>query len=143
MGEFRSFKTAQRRPAEPMKRVVDPAAWVAEDLKDVSRWSYRLTDSDANELAEAVATVRRNDVSIVDIQKQDFPLNALADVLVDVRRELLDGRGIVMMSNFPLDRFDREGNAIAYVGLGAHLGASVLRRVVGHGGLLRLGEPPM
>ena len=32
------------------------------------------------------------------------------EVLADVRRELLDGRGIVMMQDFPIDRFDREAH---------------------------------
>src|SRR5262245_47148287 len=113
MGDFRSFKTARREPAVAMKPLADPAAWTAEDLKDVSSWSYRISTGDANELEAAVAAVRRKGVAMVDIRKEDFPLNTFADVLVDVRRELMDGRGIVMIQDFPLDRFDREGNAIA------------------------------
>ncbi len=35
MGDFRSFNTAQRLPAEPMKPVIDPAGWTADSLKDV------------------------------------------------------------------------------------------------------------
>ena len=36
MGDFRSFKTAQRQPAQPMKPVVDPAVWSPDDLRDVA-----------------------------------------------------------------------------------------------------------
>ena len=46
--------------------------------------------------------------------------------------ELTDGRGIVMMQDFPLDRFDREGTAIAYIGLGAHLGQTMSQNKMGH-----------
>jgi len=61
MGDFRSFKTAARRPAEAMQPVVDPADWSPESLKDVANWSYRISDRDAQELAAGVAAVRRGD----------------------------------------------------------------------------------
>jgi hypothetical protein len=132
MSDFRSFKTARREPAAAMKPVVDPAGWTAGSLKEVSHWSYRINSNDADELAAAVVTVRRNGVAMVDIKKEDFPLKGFADVLADVRRELMDGRGIVMMQDFPLERFDREGTAIAYIGLGAHLGLTMSQNKLGH-----------
>ena len=52
MADFRSFKTARREQAAPMKPLVDPAGWTANDLRDVSRWSYRINARDADELAD-------------------------------------------------------------------------------------------
>ena len=77
MADFRSFKTARREQAAPMKPLVDPAGWTANDLRDVSSWSYRINARDADELEAAVAAVRRKGVAMVDIRKEDFPLNAL------------------------------------------------------------------
>jgi hypothetical protein len=132
MADFRSFKTARRLPAAPMQPVVDPAGWAPEALKGVTSWSYRLTDGDADELAEGIAAVRRKGIAMVDIRREDFPLRGFGEVLLDVRRELLDGRGIVMMREFPLDRFDREETAIAYIGLGAWLGETMSQNKFGH-----------
>jgi TfdA family taurine catabolism dioxygenase TauD len=132
MGDFRSFKTLRRLPAEPMRPVVDPADWSPASLKDVARWSYQLSDRDADELANGIKAVRRAGVPIVDIKRESFPLESFGDVLVDVRRELMDGRGIVMMQNFPLDRFDREETAIAFVGLGSWLGETMSQNKLGH-----------
>ena len=132
MGDFRSFKTAQRQPAQPMKPVVDPAAWSPDDLRDVASWSYRITDKDADELAAGVAVVRKAGVAAVDVTRESFPLGGFGEVLRDVRHELMDGRGIVMMQNFPLDRFDREQTAIAYIGLGSWLGATMSQNKHGH-----------
>jgi hypothetical protein len=53
MDEFRSFKTATRKPAVAMQPVVDPAGWTADDLRDLSKWSYPITDVDADELEAA------------------------------------------------------------------------------------------
>jgi hypothetical protein len=132
MGDFRSFKTAKRLPAEPMQPVVDPADWSPDSLKDVANWSYQLTDRDNDELADGIAAVRRAGVATVDVVRESFPLKSFGDVLTDVRRELMDGRGIVMMRGFPLDRFDREETAIAYVGLGSWLGQTKSQNKLGH-----------
>ena len=70
MGDFRSFKTAQRLPAEPMQPVVDPAGWSPVDLADLASWSYRMTEGDAAELAEGIAAVRRKGVGIVDVSRE-------------------------------------------------------------------------
>lgn len=132
MGDFRSFKTTRRLPAEPMRPAVDPADWSPEGLKDVTSWTYRLTDRDADELADGIEAMRRTGVAIVDVKRESFPLKSFGDVLIDVRRELMDGRGIVMMQNFPLERFDREETAIAYVGLGSWLGETMSQNKLGH-----------
>src|SRR5262249_26035594 len=52
--------------------------------------------------------------------------------LVDVRRELTDGRGMVMIQNFPIERFDRQGIAIAYLGVGSYLGTAISQNGEGH-----------
>src|SRR5262247_333186 len=132
MGDYRSFKTLGRRPAGPMQPVVDPADWSPASLKNVANWSYQLSDRDADELADGIKAARRAGVAIVDAKRESFPLKSFGDVLIDVRRELLDGRGIVMMQNFPLDRFDREETAIAYVGLGCWLGETMSQNKLGH-----------
>jgi hypothetical protein len=132
MSDFRSFLSSQRLPARPMVPVVDPAGWAPAELADVARWSYRIGERDADELADGIASVRRHGVAVVDVARENFPLKKFADVLADVRRELTDGRGIVMMQNFPLDRFDREATAIAYIGLGSYLGRTMSQNKLGH-----------
>jgi hypothetical protein len=132
MGDFRSFQLSKRATATPMEPIVDPAGWSPEQLRDVAAWSYRISDREADELAAGVAAVRRAGVPIVEIGRENFPLAGFADVLADVRRELMDGRGIVMLQNFPVARFDREETAIAYIGLGAHLGQTMSQNAQGH-----------
>ena len=132
MTGFRTFHEMKRVHAVPMQPVVDPADWSAMELADVSTWSYVLSDSDRSELKDAVASFRRSGKKIEDVDSDNFHLDSLAEVLVDVRRELLDGRGIVMMRNFPVDELDREGCAIGYLGLGSYLGESMSQNKFGH-----------
>ena len=131
-GNFRTFHKAKRIPATPLQPVVDPAGWSPADLGAVASWSYRITDRDIAELSDAVAAVRHNGIPVEAITRDDFPLKALADVLTDVRRELMDGRGIVMLQNFPIDRFDRQAQAIAYLGIGTYIGRTMSQNRQGH-----------
>ncbi len=132
MGDFRSFHANKRVPAQPMQPVVDPAGWLADDLRDVSAWSYHISERDADELADGIAAVRRNGVPIVEVTRENFPLGHFAAILADVRRELMEGRGIVMLRGFPVERFDREATAIAYIGLGGYLGNTMSQNKQGH-----------
>src|SRR5665213_2940203 len=115
-----------------MQRIVDPAGWSSEALEDVDSWSYRITDSDVRDLAAAVQRLCERKIPAVEISRENFDLGRFGAILDDVRRELGDGRGIVMLRNFPVDSFDRETIAIAYLGLGTYLGTMVSQNNQGH-----------
>src|SRR5262249_31750228 len=132
MADFRSYTQARRIPAKPMEPVVDPAAWTAESLGRVDDFAYHVTESDADELIAGIAAFRRHGGPIEDVGRDNFPLNRFAEVLADVRRELVDGRGIVMLRGFPVASLSREEQAIAYLGLGACLGAAMSQNKHGH-----------
>jgi hypothetical protein len=132
MADFRTYHQSKRVPAVPMQPVIDPAAWEPQSLGPVQDWAYRITDRDQEELLAAIADFRKRRLPLPAVSRQNFPLNKLADVLADIRRELIDGRGLVMMQNFPVERLDREGIAIGYMGLGAYLGEKMMQNKYGH-----------
>jgi hypothetical protein len=132
MSGFRTYHLAKRVPAVPMRPVIDPAAWVPDSLGPVEDWAYRISDQDRDEVLDAVAEFRKRGLPLADVGQESFPLQALANVLADIRRELIDGRGMVMVRNFPVDRLDREGIAIAYMGLGSYLGEKMVQNKHGH-----------
>ncbi|MFM1814603.1 MAG: hypothetical protein RLZ98_1298, partial [Pseudomonadota bacterium] len=132
MGDFRTFGTSRRVPAVMGQPAVDPAGWEAGDLGPVENWSYRLTPGDCNELRDGIAAFHKSGASRVDMEKKLFPLDKFALTLSDVREELRNGRGIVMLRGFPVDELTREDAAIAFMGLGSHLGAPMSQNKFGH-----------
>jgi hypothetical protein len=142
VSDFRTFHVKKRLPAMPMQPVVDPAEWSAQSLGPVREWTYRLTDRDQAELLAAVDHFRALALPLPAVDRAGFPLPKLKDVLADIRRELIEGRGIVMVQGFPVDRLDREGVALAYMGLGAYLGEKMMQNKHGHvlGHVKDLGE---
>jgi hypothetical protein len=119
-------------PAVQTQPVIDPAGWLPEDFGAVATWSYQISERDIGELAAAVTSVRRQGTAIEAVNRENFHLERLADVLADVKRELTDGRGMVMMQNFPVDRLDREAIAFAYLGLGSYIGNTISQNAQGH-----------
>lgn len=132
MSDFRTFHTSKREPAVPMKPVIDPAGWSPQTLGPVSGYSYVLTDADRVELLDATCAYQRTGAALEDVTRESFPLPKLSQTLADVLRELMDGRGIVMVRNFPIDRLDRKGIALAYLGLGSYLGHTMVQNRYGH-----------
>jgi hypothetical protein len=132
MVDFRTFTYAKREPAVGMKPVVDPAGWLPSDLGNVSNWAYQITDDDVDELAGAVASFKKAGLPAVEVNRETFPLGRLAKTVSEIRRELMDGRGMVMIQRFPIDRLEREEAIIAYLGLGSHIGNTTIQNASGH-----------
>ena len=110
MGDFRSFKTARRaaRRADASRSSIPPAG-PPRASRTFDNWSYRITRARRRRTGgggRGGAPQRRRHGRH---QQGGFPAQVRSPMCcVDVRRELMDGRGIVMMQDFPLDRFDRE-----------------------------------
>jgi hypothetical protein len=122
MSSYRSYDSARREPARAMAPIVDPAAWTAQTLPRLEDWSYRLSEADCADVVSAVQNFQRRGLDPADVSPADFPLGAFGDTLADIKRELVDGRGMVTLQGFPLDRFDRLGQTIGYLGIGSYLG---------------------
>lgn len=132
MTDYRSFLTAKRVPAQPMKPVVDPAGWTKDTLGPIENWSYSFTTADQDEFIAAVDVLRRDGVAPEAVTRANFRLGPLAATLKDVRSELLDGRGMIVLRNFPTTRMDRLGIAMGFLGLGCHLGSPMSQNMKGH-----------
>jgi len=113
-----------------MQPIVARTAWTPKDLRDVASWSYRLTERDRAELIAAAAALKG--IALEEVSRANFKLSGMAQVMAEVRRDLLEGRGIVMLQNFPVEELAREGQAIAYLGMGAYLGERISQNRQGH-----------
>jgi len=132
MSNFRTFDTASREPATPMRKVIDPAGWEPDALRNVGEWSYRLSSDDVAEIMDATARVRADDVALEDVDTSNFRLNGFAAVMSDIRSELSEGRGIVMIQGFPVEQLDKWERAAAYLGVGSYLGRRMSQNGEGH-----------
>jgi len=121
-----------RVPAAPMQSIVDPAGWTAAELAASDDWIYALSNADCDEITGAVAAIEKRGLDIKDVCRDDFVLPRVARVMAELRDELLNGRGFVLIRGLPVAHMTRAQSAIAYWGLGAHLGRAVSQNGKGH-----------
>lgn len=101
------------------------AAWRPADIADPSEWTVVLTDADRLELVHAVRAARSAGTTLATVDAKSFPLPSLAGRMEAWSALLNEGRGFLLLRRFPIDLLDEADVELAYLGLGAHLGAPV------------------
>ncbi len=127
---------------ECMAHADDPAAWFAQDFDGNDEWIYRFTHADLNELT--LAATHSASVPLVELRAGDFPLNGLAVTLAKLRREILQGRGFVLLRGLPVGEWSPALTARIYCGIGCYIGQAVSQNAAGHllGHVKDLGKDP-
>ena len=132
MSKFGTFHDSVRVPGRSLDPVIDPAAWEPDELDASDDWIYRLTAGDLEDLTAAMDHVERKGIDMVDMVREDFPLPRLGAALREVRLELMEGRGLAVLRGLPVAEMGRERAALAYFGIGTHLGVPISQNAYGH-----------
>ncbi len=112
--------------------VAGRAAWYGRDLAARRDWTRTFSPAEIAEIEAAVHAFRANGQALATIHPDVFPLPLLGQVMRRLLTELLEGRGFVLLRGLPVDRWTREQQAIAYMGLGSWLGRPRSQNAKGH-----------
>ena len=112
--------------------VSGPNAWFGRDLQRRTDWIRSFSAAELAELDDAVRAFKGHGTPLADISPATFALPALGAVLSGILTELLEGRGFAMLRGFPVERYTREEQAIAYLGIGSHFGKARSQNAKGH-----------
>ena len=122
-----------KKPSMPTGPISGPSVWRGTDLaRHPEEWIRTFSPAELAELAQAIRAFRASGADLAQIAPSNFPLPKLANVLSGVLRELLEGRGFVMLRGLPVASYSREDQAIAYLGIGSYLGAARSQNAKGH-----------
>ena len=115
------------------KPIEGPSAWIGADMRTrEAEWSYRLSPLEVAEIETAVQAVREQGLDLADIRRDDFPLPTLGPALEQLRAEMLDGRGFVMLRGMPVENRPIDEAATAYWGVGTYFGVARSQNSKGH-----------
>ena len=113
-----------RREHESVPRapLAGPAAWRGAEQRERQDWIVELGAAQIAELEAALAGVRARGLALGAVGREDFPLPTLAPLAGSWARELLTGRGFLLLRGLPVERWSEDDASLVYWGLGQHLG---------------------
>jgi hypothetical protein len=109
-----------------------PAAWYGPHLARRTDWIEHLSPTEIMEVEAAMKKLAAASSEIAALRPDDFPLPTLGLRLQHLPTEVLHGRGFVMIRGLPVARWTRREAAIAFFGIGAHLGSARSQNAQGH-----------
>lgn len=95
-------------------------------------WIWQLSAAEINELETAADRVLTDDLELTAITAMEFPLPEMSTKLLELRRELIQGRGFALLRGLPVDRYSQKETAAIFCGLGSHLGKARAQNAQGH-----------
>jgi hypothetical protein len=113
------------------KPIMAPSAWRPGDFADRGAYTIALTAAHLAAFDEALARNRAAGRATEDITAEDFALDPIAPDLGAWRREVLHGRGFVLLQGLARDRYSPDDQAVIFWGLGSHLGRAVSQSALG------------
>lgn len=107
------------------------SAWTGREAATRRDWIHELSAAEIADLDHALLRARATGKPLANLTREDFPLGGLADSLERWLDALDTGRGFVLVRGVPVERYGEEGAALAYWGLGLHLGSAVSQNAAG------------
>ena len=99
---------------------------------ECTNWIERLSEVEIAEAESATRELTKSSIDLISIGSDHFPLPTLAPRLHDFLDEVLNGRGFVLIKALPVKRWTKREAAIAFLGIGAHLGSLRMQNAAGH-----------
>src|SRR5690349_7779851 len=99
--------------------------WRGEEMAGSGRWRRRLTAAQLAAIDAAVTRARGRGLRWDEVTAEEFPLPGLAPLFDDIRAELEDGSGLLLLQGIDPGRYDLDTCKLLYAGLVRHIGATV------------------
>jgi len=112
--------------------IKDASAWYGRDLSGPPDWVERFSAVEIAEVESATRDLANSSINLPSISSDDFPLPTLGPRLHDLLDEVLSGRGFLLIKALPVKRWTKREAAIAFLGIGTHLGNLRMQNAAGH-----------
>lgn len=113
--------------------ICDRSAWYGPDLASRADWIAYLSQIEIAEVENATRELLAgSSFDLTSLRSEDFPLPKLGARLRSLLADVLNGRGFVLIRGLPVNSWSRRETAIAFLGIGVHLGNLRMQNAAGH-----------
>ncbi|HVH82657.1 MAG TPA: TauD/TfdA family dioxygenase [Stellaceae bacterium] len=108
-----------------IKPIIGANVWHGKDMTQSARWQRRLSPAQLAEIDAALAAAKARRLGWEQMTAGDFPLPGLTPLFDDIREELENGSGLLMLRGIDPTRYTLDDARIVYAGIARHLGTLV------------------
>ena len=133
MNEMREMTKPAEAPVTTLHEapIANPSAWRVADFASPDDYTIELTAAQLGDIWQAVARIKAAGLGLDDLQREHFQVPALRPVIEDIRRQIADGRGFVVVRRLPVEDYSKDEIGLIFWGIGTHLGHGLSQSVMG------------
>ena len=108
-----------------------PNAWKVADFKTPADYTIELDATQLGDIGRAMRQIKAAGLSLDDLRREHFQASSLQPVIDEIRREIADGRGFVVLRRLPVEDYSKDEIGMIFWGLGTYLGRGLSQSVLG------------
>jgi hypothetical protein len=112
-------------------RIGHPSAWRVGDFQAPADYTIELTAAHLRDIESAIRRIKDAGLSLEQLGREHFELPSLQPIIVEIRREIENGRGFVVLRRIPVEDYSKDEIGMIFWGIGTHLGRGVSQSVLG------------
>src|SRR4029077_8046892 len=113
------------RETVPIRPVTGACVWHGSEMAGSARWQRQLSPAQLAEIDRALAAARARGPPWEQKNAEDFSLPAFAPLAEEIRAELEDGCGLLLLRGIEPGRYSMDELKLLYAGLCWHIGSLV------------------
>ena len=102
-----------------------PGAWKVVNFKSPADYTIELDASHLRDIERAAG------LGLDDLQREHFEVPSLQPVIDEIRSEIEDGRGFVVVRRLPVEDYSKDEIGMIFWGIGTYLGRGLSQSVLG------------
>jgi hypothetical protein len=97
-------------PATPVfaASIRHPSAWTVADFRSPADYSVDLDAAHLRDIAAAVRRIKAAGIGLDALQREHFEVPSLRPVIEEIRRQVEDGRGFVLLRRLPIKDYSKD-----------------------------------
>src|SRR5262249_22664369 len=108
-----------------------PSAWTVADFRSQADYSVDLDAAQLREIAPAIRSIKAGGIGLDELQREHFEVPSLRPVVEEIRDQVQDGRGFVLLRGLPIEDYSKDELGLIFWGIGTHLGRGLSQSVMG------------
>src|SRR5437762_8731255 len=106
-------------PATPVfaAPIRQPSAWTVADFRSPADYSIDLDAAQLHDIAAAMGPIKAAGIGLDGLQREHFEVPSLHPVIEEIRRQVEDGRGFVLLRGLPIEDYSKDDLGLIFWGI--------------------------